>query len=148
MTTKEHLDKKYCCFYASDFHLEMILLPYIEKKIYKDKFVIFTEENLSESMKVLLNRTNLNQDEKRLMLDLNWDKKDSKNFSKEDLDESTIIINGSIKYISTINEEINKINPRKINIIDCYNINDNNLEPEIIQEKYDDILNSKTYKKM
>lgn len=148
MTTKEHLDKKYCCFYASDFHLEMILLPYIEKKIYKDKFVIFTEENLSESMKVLLNRTNLNQDEKRLMLDLNWDKKDSKNFSKEDLDESTIIINGSIKYISTINEEINKINPRKINIIDCYNINDNNLEPEIIQEKYDDTLNSKTYKKM
>ena len=33
MITKEHETKKYCCFYASDFHLEMILLPYIKNNI-------------------------------------------------------------------------------------------------------------------
>ena len=38
MITKEHKVKKYCLFYASDFHLEMILLPYIKKNIYKDKY--------------------------------------------------------------------------------------------------------------
>ena len=42
MITKEHKVKKYCLFYASDFHLEMILLPYIKKNIYKDKFLSVT----------------------------------------------------------------------------------------------------------
>ena len=66
MITKEHEVKKYCCFYASDFHLEMILLPYIKKNMYKYKFMIFTEENLSDSMNILLNRTNLNKEEKKI----------------------------------------------------------------------------------
>ena len=41
-----------------------------------------------------------------------------------------------------------KINPDKINIIDCYSINDKNIEPQRIKEKYDDILNTSGYKKM
>ena len=133
MITKEHKIKKYCLFYASDFHLEMILLPYIKKNIYKDKFLIFTQENLSESMKILLNRTNL-------------DGKES--LEEKDLNNYTIIINGNNEYISEINDKINKINPDKINIIDCYSINDKNIEPQRIKEKYDDILNTRGYKKI
>ena len=146
MITKECENKKYCCFYASDFHLEMILLPYIKKNINKDKFMIFTEENLTESMKILLSRTNLDQNETKNMLDLNWDGKENNCFSEYDLNNSTIIINGSSNYISEMNEKIRKINPKKINIIDCYNINDNTLEPETIQRNYDDILNSRREK--
>ena len=146
MNTKESKVKKYCCFYASDFHLEMILLPYIKNNIYKDKFMIFTEENLSESMEVLLNRTNLKQEEKKQMLNLNWNKKQENNFSRNELNNHTIIINGSKNYISKINEEINKINPQKINIIDCYSINDNTLEPERVCKKYDEVLNTKKYR--
>lgn len=148
MITKEHEVKKYCCFYASDFHLEMILLPYIKKKIYKDKFLIFTEENLSESMKILLNRINLSSDEKDLMLNLDWNKKEKEILREKNLDNYTIIINGSNDYISKINEKINEINPKKINIIDCYSINDENIEPQRVQEKYDDILNTRGYKKI
>lgn len=148
MITKEHEVKKYCCFYASDFHLEMILLPYIKKKIYKDKFLIFTEENLSESMKILLNRMNLSSDEKDLMLNLDWNKKEKEILREKNLDNYTIIINGSNDYISKINEKINEINPKKINIIDCYSINDENVEPQRVQEKYDDILNTRGYKKI
>lgn len=33
-----------------------------------------------------------------------------------------------------INDKINKINPDKINIIDCYSINDKNIEPQRIKE--------------
>ena len=33
MITKEDKIQKSCCFYASDYHLEMIILPYINKKI-------------------------------------------------------------------------------------------------------------------
>ena len=146
MITKEHEVKKYCLFYASDFHLEMILLPYIKKNMYKDKFMIFTEENLSDSMNILLNRTNLNEEEKTLMKKIDWNKKDE--VLQMDLNNHTIIINGSKEYISKINEEINKTNPEKINVIDCYSINDKSLEPKRIQKKYDDILNTQNFKNL
>ena len=148
MNTKESEVKKYCCFYASDFHLEMILLPYIKDNIYKDKFIIFTEESLTDSMKVLLNRTNLNLEEKNLMINLNWDEKTEADLSKYKFDDHTIIINGSSKYINKINQKIKNKYPRKINIIDCYSINDKNVELGQIKEKYDDILNTKGSKKI
>lgn len=143
MITKEHETKKYCCFYASDFHLEMILLPYIKNNIQKDKFVILTEENLSDSMNILLNRTNLNNDEKKQMLNINWNEKNIKDLSNYDLENGTIIINGSNNYINEMNDKIRKINPNNVNIIDCYSINDKNVEPKRISKNYDDILNTK-----
>ena len=146
MITKEHEVKKYCCFYASDFHLEMILLPYIKKNMYKDKFMIFTEENLSDSMNILLNRTNLNKEEKKLMKKIDWNKKEE--ILPKNLNNHTIIINGSKEYILKINKEINKTNPEKINVIDCYSINYENLDPRSIQEKYDDVLNTQNYKNL
>ena len=148
MITKEHKIKKYCLFYASDFHLEMILLPYIKKNIYKDKFLIFTQENLSESMKILLNRTNLDSDEKNMMLNLNWDGKES--LEEKDLNNYTIIINGNNEYISEdkVNKEIRSKEPKKINIIDCYSINDKNVELGQIEEKYDGVLNTSRSKKI
>lgn len=143
MVTKEHKLKKYCCFYVSDFHLEMILLPYIKNNIDKTKFVIFTEENLSESMNILLDRTNLEIDEKNKMLNLDWNNKKIEDISNYDFNEHTIIINGSSNYISEINEKIEKIKPQKINIIDCYNISAESLKVVKIQERYDEILNTK-----
>ena len=145
MITKEHEIKKYCCFYASDFHLEMILLPYIKENIDNTKFMIFTEENLTDSMNILLNRTNLNIDEKKQMMKLNWNNKEI-SISNCDLDNYTIIINGDNKYISNVNEKIKQLNPTKLNIIDCYNINDKTLEVKGIEEKYDQVLNTQNYK--
>ena len=148
MNTKESKVKKYCCFYASDFHLEMILLPYIKNNIYKDKFIIFTEENLSDSIKVLLSRTNLNLEEKNLMLNLDWKEKNKLDISKYKFDDHTIIINGSSNYIDKINQEIRSKEPKKINIIDCYSINDKNVELGQIEEKYDGVLNTSRSKKI
>ena len=54
---KEKVEKK-CCFYASDFHLEMTLLPYINKKIAENKsIIIITENKLEDSVKILLSKT-------------------------------------------------------------------------------------------
>ena len=44
MITKESKAVKKCCLYASDFHLEMILLPYIKERINKSNFIIFTQK--------------------------------------------------------------------------------------------------------
>lgn len=145
MITKEHEIKKYCLFYASDFHLEMILLPYIKENIDNTKFMIFTEENLTDSMNTLLNRTNLSKDKKKQMMNLNWNNKEV-NISNCNLDNCTIIINGDNKYISNVNEKIKQLNPTKLNIIDCYNINKESLKIQGIEEKYDQVLNTKNYK--
>jgi hypothetical protein len=145
MVTKEYESKKYCCFYASDFHLEMILLPYIKKNIDKTKFVIFTQENLLESMRTLLDRTNLNLEEKNKILNLNWNNKKIDDISNCDFNNYTFIINGNNDYILKINEEIKKLKIKKINIIDCYNINEKKLKTVAVQENYDEILNTKKY---
>lgn len=147
MITKEHEIKKYCCFYASDYHLEMILLPYIKNNIDKTNFVILTEEDLSESMKILLDRTNLDTDEKDKMLSLDWNCKKVEAFFNYDFDKSTIIINGSSNYIEKINKKLEEMGLKKGNIIDCYNINEKSLKVMKIQERYDDILNTKNIQK-
>ena len=147
MITKEHKTKKYCCFYVSEFHLEMILLPYIKNNDEGKKFFICTEENLSESVKQVLERTNLNKEEQDLMLNLNWNSKTEDSIYKYNLDNYTIIVNGSEKYISSINEKLKEINAKETTVIDCYNINNQTIEKEGIKRKYDDILNTQIYKK-
>ncbi len=136
MITKEHKTKKYCCFYVSEFHLEMILLPYIKNNDEGKKFFICTEENLSESVKQVLERTNLN-----------WNSKNEDSIYNYNLDNYTIIVNGSEKYISNINEKLKEINAKETTVIDCYNINGQTIEKERIKREYDDILNTQKYKK-
>lgn len=143
MITKEQETKKYCCFYVSDFHLEMILLPYIKDNIDKTKFIIFTEKDLSESMKILLDRTNLDCDEKNTILGLDWNHKEITDISHYGFNHYTIIINGSNDYILKTNEIIRKMGYPKINIIDCYSMDEKSLQVMQIKEKYNGILNTK-----
>ena len=43
--------EKMCSFYVSDFHLEMILVPYISEKIEnKEDIKIITEKNLQDTI--------------------------------------------------------------------------------------------------
>ncbi len=144
MITKEQKTGKYCCFYVSDFHLEMILLPYIKNNIDKCKIVIFTENNLKDSVRLLLERTNFNNEDKNKILSLNWNNKVTEEITCEKLEKSIVIINGGIEYIEKINKNVKKLNLKYIKIIDCYNISKNNLELAKLQEKYDKILNTKS----
>ena len=87
MITKEQKINKYCCLYVSDFHLEMIILPYLKKKMNNSKIVIYTQKNLLESIKILLEKTNLNLEYKKKILSI-------KCWSNENIDE---IYNENIK---------------------------------------------------
>ena len=147
MITKELKIKKYCCFYVSDFHLEMILLPYIKNNISKSKIIIFTQDNLKDSVKLLLERTNFNNEDKNKILNLNWSDNIKEEITKEKVQKSTVIINGDINYIEQMNKNIKNLELDNIKIIDCYNISKNNLELAKIQEKYDEILNTKSMEK-
>ena len=147
MITKELKIKKYCCFYVSDFHLEMILLPYIKNNISKSKIIIFTQDNLKDSVKLLLERTNFNNEDKNKILNLNWSDNIKEEITKEKVQKSTVIINGDVNYIEQMNKNIKNLELDNIKIIDCYNISKNNLELAKIQEKYDEILNTKSMDK-
>ena len=53
----ERLEKT-CCFYVSEFHLEMILVPYINEKI-EENITILTEIKLRETLQILISKMNL-----------------------------------------------------------------------------------------
>lgn len=138
MITKECNKGKYCCFYVSNFHLEMILLPYIKKHLDDYEFIVLTEENLKESLEILINRVNINKDEKEKILKLNWNNNSFK--INESIKQKMLIINGSIKYINEIHKKIEKL--KKISYIDCYNIDICKIDLKKILCNYDEILNT------
>ena len=85
MITEEQCTEKTCLFCASDYHLEMILLPYIKQRVDKNKIVIFTENNLEESINVVLNKVNLSEIDKEKIRSLNWKNTEETEF--EELNE-------------------------------------------------------------
>lgn len=142
MITEDGKTKKMCLFCASEYHLEMILLPYIKANIEQTRFVILTQTNLTETMNILLERTNLKEEFKKKVKKINWQNTNINLVNKYHKNGSKIcvIINGSMEYI----EENNKLLEiyKEIKIINCYNINDK-IDVELIKSEYKDILNTK-----
>ena len=130
MVVENNKIEKLCCFYVSDFHLEMILLPYINKKI-EENIIIKTERDLKDTVEILVSKMNLNQENKEKILSLGWNGKENKKIEYK----SNVIIIGNKKYIEDINNQIRQTNIKNVNIIDCYNFED-------IKEDMDNIMNS------
>lgn len=129
-----------CCFYVSDFHLEMIILPYINEKIKENKsIVIITQNKLEDSMKILISKMNLKNKEQILELDWNNSEIDKIN----ERDNIVIINNGTKKFIEEKNKEIKeRLGNMYFEIVDCYafdEIKDGIIE---IREKYTEALNN------
>ena len=130
MVVQEETKEKNCCFYVSDFHLEMILLPEINKKLEeKEDVIILTQKDLRESLEILVSKMNLKEENKEKILKLNWNGREE--VLKED---SNIIIIGSKKFIEQKNQEIKNKKLNVKNIIDCYDF-------EEIKENMNNIVN-------
>ncbi len=137
MVTNENKIKKMCSFYVSDFHLEMIMLPYITDKIKQNKrIVIITENDLENSINILLSKMNIKN--KKEILELGWKNNNIENIG----DNCIIIINGSEQYIKTINEQIEERNIQNSEIIDCYKFEEIKEEMEDIVRKHERVINN------
>ena len=124
MITKEQKINRYCCLYMSDFHLEMILLPFIKNNIDKSNVIIFTENNLADTIKILLDRINLKTEDKNKILDLkNWTNEKIEVLKDEKFKSYTIIINGSKKYIENVEKKFDDLNYEKIDVVHCLDTN-------------------------
>ncbi len=131
--------EKICSFYVSDFHLEMILMPYINKKLDENKKVIIkTEKNLKDTVEVLISKMNINNENKKEIINLGWNNE----YNKEINNDSNIIIIGTEKYIEDINNQINQNNIKDATIIDCYNFEDVKQDIKKIINEHDSSLNT------
>ena len=149
MFVMENLTKeKSCAFYASDYHFEMISLPYISKSMDENKeIIILTENNLKDTVDTLISKMNLKKEKQEKILSLDWNNNDLKKFkeiskkSKEDAD-MVIFIKGKQNYIQNINKNIEKwvSTDKHVKIIDCYEFFEVEETIEEIAKKYDKVL--------
>lgn len=145
MNKNQKTKEKICTFYTSDYHFEMISLPYINKKIEEKKeVIILTENNLEKTIKKLVSNINLNQEKKDKILNLDWNNNDLNKFKLindniENNRKMVIIIKGNEDYIKKINKNIENITKAgmQTQVIDCYNIED-------ISERIDEIVSNYT----
>ena len=142
MNKNQKTKEKTCAVYASDYHFEMISLPYINKKLDESKeVIILTENNLEETIKTLVSKINLNQSKKENILKINWENNDLKKFKQIDKEmknekDIVIFVKGKENYIKNINKNIEKWieKSENVEVIDCYDI-------EEVSEKLDNIMN-------
>ena len=82
MFVMENITKeKSCAFYASDYHFEMISLPYISKGMDENKeIVILTENDLKDTVNTLISKMNLQKEKREKILSLDWNNNDLKKF--------------------------------------------------------------------
>lgn len=148
MKKMQETKERICAFYASDYHFEMMSLPYINKKIEnKEDIIILTENNLEETIQTFLSKTNLKEEKKKQILALNWKNVNQEKFEtmKEKIKqekEITIFVKGQENYIQKINKNIEQLNLKKnkVKIIDCYALDEIGENMDEVMEGYDKIL--------
>ena len=133
MITKEVDNINKCCLYANDFHLEMILLPYIK-------------ENLKDTIKILLEKVNLSKKDISELYKIDWSTKTEekiKNIQEysNNKNKTTVVINGNVDFVKENIEIINSFNKNNIDVIECYNVED--LKSTKINIEEYEILNTK-----
>lgn len=133
MVVQNERKEKICCFYVSEFHLEMILVPYINERINED-ITILTEKKLKETLEMLISKMNLKKENKEKILNLGWDG------DKKIKENSNIIIIGTPKYINKKHEELE--NKNAISVLDCYNFDEEKDNINDIIKQYKNSLNT------
>ena len=141
MLKENKTEDKSCLFYVSDYHFEMIALPYMKEKIENNnQVIVMTQENLEDSMKHLLDKVNLDSDDKKKIEKINW---------KEKSVEEIVFVKVTEKYIKNVNQKINEVsNVQNLQVIDCYDVN--NVDESIIDitKDYNSILSTSGLKNL
>ena len=145
--------KKVCSFCVSDLHLITMLLPHLNKKVKEnEKIITILEKDLTEQVKLVLERLVLNNKDKENLLNINWNSRAvfkfeliEKEINKicENNDKLNIIVNGTKEYIEKVNKVLeNNIIKHEVKIINCYDITKLDDDIKYILKTHDIILNT------
>ena len=138
MITKEQKINKYCCLYVK------FLFPY-EMIDQNSKILIYTQKNLIGSIKILLDKTNLNFEDKSKILNIKyWNNENMGKICNENDTEYTIIVNGDKEFLTNINKKIENLKAEVVNIVDCYDINNIDIKSQYINDNYKGVLNTQS----
>ena len=145
--------KKICNFYVSDWHLAVMLLPYINKEINKGtEITTVFQNNMRNNIETLVRKLNLKNEKEILQID--WNTKNNsilERYVKENLsggEENLFIINGDKEYVEKSNEKVieyigkNKTKKNFIKIVDCYEVEQNEEKMYNIIKMHDCVLNT------
>ena len=156
MLDKNKSKERTCLFFASDYHFEMISLPYINSSIKDNKdVVVISENNLEDTINKLILQVNLENNEKDKILKIDWKNNEFEKFEEikkasEEKRDAIVFIKGKQNYIKNINKNIENWinNDNKIEVIDCYDINEIQENVEEITKKYNNVLVTSGIKKL
>lgn len=155
MLKESRTEDKSCLFYVSDYHFEMIALPYMNQKMKEaNNVIVMTENNLEESISHLLSKVNLEENDKNRISNINWKNKDIENikeisrFYKND-NNTVIFVKGKEEYINNVNKEIEGVfSNGNIQVVNCYDIAQMNDSIVDITKNYGSILSTTGLKKL
>ena len=138
---------KMCSFYVNDWHLTVMMLPYINGKLQEnEKVTIISEENLLNNINTILERTNIKEEYKKQIQTIGWEKtspQEIKNKIQEQENGNNIIIIGKEDYIENTNQIIEtKVKTGEVNVIDCYEVMEFNNNMENILKNHEKIINT------
>ena len=150
MNESQITKEKTCAFYASDYHFEIISLPYIEEQLEKNKqIIVLTENDLEESVKTVISKTNLKETKRKNIFSIDWNNDNLSKFKKikkdiEDQKDIIIFIKGKENYIKNVNRNIEKFvsNKDNVKIVDCYYIEEVSQDIDSIMNKYEKVLST------
>lgn len=139
MVLEEKKVKNICNFYVSEYHLEIMLLPYISKKIdNEENITIITEIDLESTLNVVIERINLDKDKKEKIKKIGWNIQNIENI----IPNTNVILIGSKKFINEKVFELKERQVENLEIIACYNYNEVKNDMKEIVSKYDGMLNT------
>lgn len=155
MVKENKKQEKLCLFFASDYHFEMISLPYINENLKKNNnVIIMTENDLNGTVDKLLSRVNLSKEEKDKITKIDWKNDDVSKFKEiksinGNGKETVIFVKGKENYIDSVNKNIgNWINANDIKIIDCYDVNEVYEDVSSIAKNYNRVLSTSGVEKL
>ena len=155
MVKENKNEEKLCLFFASDYHFEMISLPYINEKLKKDNnVIIMTENDLNGTVDKLLSRVNLSKEDKDKITKIDWKNDDVSKYKEiknanENGRDTIIFVKGKENYINSVNKNIgNWINTNDMKIVDCYDINEVYEDVSKIAKNYDKVLSTSGVEKL
>ena len=139
MVLEEKKVKNIWNFFVSEYHLEIMLLPYISKKIdNEENITIITEIDLESTLNVVIERINLDKDKKEKIKKIGWNIQNIENI----IPNTNVILIGSKKFINEKVFELKERQVENLEIIACYNYNEVKNDMKEIVSKYDGMLNT------
>lgn len=148
--------KKICSFYAGDYHLITMILPYLAKNIEKGVNInTILNTDLRECIDKLINNINIDKEIKNKIKKINWGNYNTQNIEQNVMNqlepntENILIINlqedneikGKLINVIKKNKDFFIKNNIKLNLIYCYNIEKLKRIDSIISN-YEYILNT------